>query len=116
MFNEYIFSDEEAELLLDLVGKTRKANGSRKYELCKDIADRFLHSSPVPVLNLTDVVSGKRWSLDFTWFCFPGMKNEGFRIEGFCKTGLTNDGYPSGDACEFGSLILSDGVAKIVQW
>ena len=67
-------------------------------------------------LSLVDVVTGKRYRLDFVWFAFPGLKSEGYRIEGFWDSGKKEDGYPVGEYVEFGSLILSDGKAKIVNW
>ena len=115
MNKEIRFTQEEMDLILDLIGKTRKPNGSRKLELCKDILEKFNVENSWADLHLTDVETGKRYALEFTWFAFPGLQNEGYRIEGFYKTGEF-DGFNEGEIVEFGSLILKDGQAKIVNW
>ena len=58
-------------------------------------------------MQLKDTKTGKTYELDFTWFCFPGMENEGYRVEGTTK---------DGEHKEFGSIIISDGQLKIVNW
>jgi len=115
MHKDIGFTDEELKLISELIGDTRKAAGSRKLQLCKDIVEKIHNGNGWADLHLTDVETGKRYALDFTWFAFPGLKNEGYRIEGFHQTGKYK-GYPEGDIVEFGSLILDDGVGKIVQW
>ena len=108
-------TQEEIDLIMELLAETRKPNGSRKYELCKDILEKLHKGSGWADLHLTDIKTGKRYSLDFVWFAFPGLKNEGYRIEGFHKTG-EYEGFPEGDVIEFGSLIIDDKQAKIVNW
>ena len=115
MHKDIGFTDEELKLIGGLIGGTRKKAGSRKHQLCKDIVEKIHDGKGWADLHLTDVETGKRFALDFTWFCFPGMKSEGYRIEGFRQTG-TFDGYPSGEMLEFGSLIIANGQAKIVNW
>ena len=109
------FTQEELDLIIDLVAKTRKPNGSRKHQLCEDILEKIKKGTGWADLYLTDVKTGKRYSLDFIWFAFPGLKSEGYRIEGFHQTGEI-DGYPEGEMEEFGSLIIENGTAKIVSW
>jgi len=116
MNKEITFTDEELELISGLIAKTRKPNGTRKLELCKDIIEKIHKGEGWADLHLTDATTGKRYSLDFTWFCFPGLKNEGYRIEGFHQMGTTKEGYAEGEMKEFGSLILDEGKAKIVNW
>jgi len=67
-------------------------------------------------MELTDVKTRKTWEIDFVFVAFPGLKNMGYRIEGFHQTGKTKDGTPKGEVEEFGTLILVDGKAEIVQW
>jgi len=57
-------------------------------------------------MQLKDVKTGITYELDFTWFCFPGMENEGYRV----------DGYNNDERIELGSIIISDGQLKIVNW
>jgi len=109
------FTKEELDLITDLIADTKKPKRSRKQQLCKDILKKIKAGKGWADLNLTDVETGKRYSLDFIWFAFPGLKNEGYRIEGFHQTG-TRDGYPNGEMEEFGSLILENKRAKIVNW
>ncbi len=66
-------------------------------------------------LLLTDTVTNKEWLIDFTFVAFPGLTKMGQRVNGFHKTG-TFEGFNEGETKEFGTLIISDGELKIVQW
>ena len=102
------FTDIEASLVMDFLRKDKKFNSIvKKIENAKDFI--------LPKLYLTDVKTGKQWSIDFIWFAFPGLKNEGYRVEGFHQTGEF-DGIPEGECMEFGSIVLVDGELKVVNW
>jgi len=67
-------------------------------------------------LIMTDTSTGKEWEITFIFVAFPGLKHYGFRLEGFHQTGKTKDGFPKGELMEFGTLIIDNGEAKIIQW
>jgi len=111
------FTQEELELLTTLIKKTHKISGSRKHMVCNDILEKIAEGCGWADLRLSDVESGRRYCLDFVWFAFPGLRSEGYRIEGFFQSDEVGEGgYRVGEQLEFGSLVLVDGRAKIVDW
>ena len=109
------FTKEELNMIKELIGKTRKKNGSRELEVYKDILDKIHNNGSYYNTTLTDTVTDKEWLIYFTYVAFPGLTKMGQRVNGFHKTGMHN-GFIEGDVKEFGTLIISDGVLKIVQW
>ena len=116
MKKEIGFTMEELDLIKRVIGETSKLHGSRKHTLCNDILSKIKEGRGWADLHLSDMESGKRYSLDFVWFAFPGLKSEGYRIEGFHQTGKAKAGYSVGEMHEFGSLVLVDSQAKIINW
>ena len=57
-------------------------------------------------LTMTDTKTNEDWEIDFVYVAFPGLKTMGYRVEGF----------KDGEVKDFGTLVISDGKLKIVQW
>jgi len=89
---------------------------TRFEEKIKELRKKFNVPRYMRDLLMHDTKTSKEWSIDFTFVAFPGLKHSGQRVEGFHQIGVTEDGYPKGEIEEFGTLIISDGKLKIVQW
>ena len=66
-------------------------------------------------MKITDIKTNKEWDINFIFVAFHGLKTMGQRVEGFHQTGTVN-GYREGEHKEFGTLIISNGELKIIQW
>lgn len=62
----------------------------------------------------TDVVTGEEYlvSIDSVFVAFPGLKKMGQRLEVFYK----KKGVEWGEVYEIGTVIISDGKFKIINW
>jgi len=109
------FNDEEIKLIEKAIGKLTIHYGSRVHNVSKDILEKILRATGFHDLTMYDTETGIPWEISFIFVAFPGLKKTGYRVEGFHQTG-TFDGYPSGEFKEFGTLIISDGEIKIIQW
>jgi len=105
------FNDEE----IKFIEKTIADSKSRALNVSKDILEKILKAGRWRDLIMHDIQTDNEWDIDFTFVAFPGLKHSGYRVEGFHKTG-TVDGYTTGEQKEFGTLIISDGELKIIQW
>jgi hypothetical protein len=97
-------SKEEAEKMVSSF-EEKIIDLRRRYKLGNHIFD----------LSLTDTKTNKEWKIDFIFVAFPGLETMGQRVEGFHQTG-TLDGFQEGEFEEFGTLVISDGKLKIIQW
>lgn len=69
------------------------------------IVDKLEKESFPLELEFQDV-DGNKWMIDFVYVAFPGLKNSGYRVEG----------YNGKEMRDFGTLIISNGELKIIQW
>ena len=109
------FNDEEIKLIEKAIGNSKKRYCSREHEVYKDILEKLLKARDWRDLAMFDVKTGEEWDIDFTFVAFPGLEHSGYRVEGFRKIG-TMDNHLYGEREEFGTLIISDGELKIIQW
>jgi len=109
------FNDEEIKLIEKAMNKLTIHYGSRTHKVSKDILEKILKGRAWRDLVMHDVKTSDAWDIDFTFVAFPGLKHSGYRVEGFHQTDTVDD-HPYGEKEEFGTLIISDGELKIVQW
>jgi len=76
--------------------------------LDKELAEKIKKESWPFELDFKDIQTGDEWLIDFIFVAFPGLKHSGYRVEGVNKK--------TGNRVDLGTLIISDGELKIIQW
>lgn len=83
----------------------------------KDEIDKYLQHLEKKhyCLHMRDTETGKHWDIDFLFVAFPSLVNSGYRTEGYCRDGVKK-GCTYSEYIEYGTLILSNGKLKFINW
>jgi len=116
IFNKPVFVLDTCDKGITIIDRIKNGLFIRKYfkKICKEIKNDKTHINSL-TLFLNDVTTNKRYeiNIDGTWFAFPGLQQEGCRLEVFYKKKNAKYGEFNHD---LPSIIIDNGELKLVHW